>query len=227
MPAAAKNIVFDWNCTLLDDFQPMFSCTNMLLTMEGVAPVTEHDFRTRYTIPFRQFYDGMGLDAAQVDKLISHENSAFHDHYEPLADRAGLRPGAEDVLKHARQHGVKTLILSNHIVDPIRTQLKRLQVEHLLDEVLAYADRATQFRDMTKGERLRRYMQKGAAAPHTTMIIGDSVEEIDIARDQGLISVAITGGCVSEERLRAGKPDYVIHSLHELKPIMQERGFVP
>ena len=57
------------------------------------------------------------------------------------------------------------------------------------------------------------------------MIIGDSVEEIHIAREQGLISVAITGGCVSEKRLRAEKPDYVIHALTELKPIMQERGF--
>ena len=61
---------------------------------------------------------------------------------------------------------------------------------------------------------------------HDTMIVGDSVEEIHIARDQGLISVAITGGCVSERRLRAEDPDYVIHTLHELKPIMLERGFV-
>ena len=59
------------------------------------------------------------------------------------------------------------------------------------------------------------------------MIVGDSIEEIHIAHEQDLISVAITGGCVSEERLRAGNPDYLIHSLHELKPILQERGFVP
>ena len=57
------------------------------------------------------------------------------------------------------------------------------------------------------------------------MIVGDSVEEIEIAREQGLISVAITGGCASEDRLRGEKPDYLIHSLHELKPILQERGF--
>ncbi len=118
-------------------------------------------------------------------------------------------------------------ILSNHIVDPIRTQLRRLEIEHFFAEVLAYADRATQFKDMTKGERLRRYrVAQRHRGPQDTMIVGDTVEEIQIAREQGLISVAITGGCASEERLRAENPDYLIHSLHGLKPILQERGFV-
>jgi phosphoglycolate phosphatase len=39
-----------------------------------------------------------------------------------------------------------------------------------------------------------------------------------------LISVAITGGIVAEQRLRDAKPDHLIHHLRELKPILQERG---
>ena len=226
MTVRARNIVFDWNSTLLDDVQAMHECTNVLLASEGHAPIAIDHFRDHYTIPFDQFYRGMGFDDMQIEKLMSLENSAFHDHYEPLVQSAGLREGASEILNHARDAGVQSLILSNHLVDPIRTQLRRLEIDKLFTEVLAYADRTTQFRDMTKGERLRRYIAGQDMHDHDTMIVGDSVEEIHIARDQGLISVAITGGCVSERRLRAEDPDYVIHTLHELKPIMLERGFV-
>jgi phosphoglycolate phosphatase len=168
----------------------------------------------------------MGFTDVQVERLLSLENSAFyHGHYEPMAHAADLREGAVDILTHAQTHGVQTLILSNHIVDAIRPQLRRLNIEHLFGEVLAYADRATQFRDMTKGERLRRYMQKHGMTQKDAIIVGDSVEEIEIAHEQGLIGVAITGGCASEERLRKTNPHHVIHSLTELKPILQERGF--
>lgn len=226
MNATAKNIVFDWNSTLLDDFNITHSCTNRLLESEGLKPVEAEDFRARYTMPFKKFYEGMGLSEAQIEKLKSLETSAFHDLYEPLADKVELRQGANEILRHVRKYDVKSYILSNHIVDPIKRQLTRFEIEHLIDEVLAYADRATQFRDMTKGERLRRYMNSRDMTRHLTLIVGDSIEEIEIAREQGLVSVAITGGCVSETRLRAAKPDHLIHSLHELKPILQERGFV-
>jgi phosphoglycolate phosphatase len=223
--SAKKHIVFDWNGTLLDDIHALHSCTNKLLESEGHAPVDIHAFRSSYDIPFRRFYENFRFTGEQIDKLMSLENSAFHEHYEPLADRAGLRPGAVELFDHAKANGIDMLILSNHLVDPIKAQLRRLEVESYFKAVLAYADRTVQFRDMTKGERLRRFRMNGGGHPPEALIVGDSLEEIDIAREQNLISVAITGGCVSEERLRAAKPDYVIHSLHELKPIMQERGF--
>ena len=226
MNAPTKNIVFDWNGTLFDDFDALHGCTNKMLADEGLAPVEVEHFRQHYNVPFERFYHGMGFAPAQVERLMALETSTFHDHYEPCAAQSPLRAGAKEILSLAHQNGVQSLILSNHLVDPIRVQLKRLSIEQYFMEVLAYANRATQFRDMTKGERLRHFMADHSMTENTTLIIGDSVEEIEIAREQGLISVAITGGCVSEQRLRGAHPDYVIHSLHDLKLILHERGFM-
>ncbi|HEU0118574.1 MAG TPA: HAD family hydrolase [Alphaproteobacteria bacterium] len=225
MDHGPKHIVFDWNCTLLDDVQALFDCTNGLLQKEGHAPLTIEHFRDNYEIPFTVFYGRMGFNEDQVARLMSLENSAFHDNYEPRAAKASLREGASEILDHAKALGVNSMILSNHIVDPIKVQLKRLKVDHLFSEVLAYADRATQFKHMTKGERLKRFMKERGYDAHDAIIVGDTIEEIEIARDQGFVSVAITGGCTSEKRLRDQNPHYVIHSLHELKNVMQERGF--
>jgi phosphoglycolate phosphatase len=225
MNAQTKNIVFDWNSTLLDDMHAMHECMNIIMERVGRDPITMEFFRTHYEVPFEKLYSNFGFADSEIENLMNLDRDIFHRHYEPMADVAALRKGASEILDHARQNGLATLILSNHIEGPIRNQLQRLKIDHLFDAVLAYTSHAVQFRDMTKGERLRRFMDKRGMAACNTMIVGDSIEEIQIAHEQNLISVAITGGCTSEERLRAEKPDHVIHDLHELKPILQERGF--
>ncbi len=226
MNAQTKNIVFDWNSTLLDDIDAMLECQNILMARIGRPPITMEFFRTHYEVPFDNLYRNFGLSESEIESAMGFDRHIFHEHYEPMADRADLRSGALEILQTAQKHGVQNFILSNHIVGPIRNQLRRLDIEHHFADVIAYADRASQFQHMTKGQKLQHFMREKNAAPHDAMIVGDTVEEIHIGREQGLISVAITGGCVSEERLRAENPDHVIHSLHELKPILQERGFV-
>jgi len=227
MQNGAKHLVFDWNCTLLDDIGALHECTNRLLEGVDHPPVSLEFFRSHYDIPFRQLYNNLGLAPEQVQKLIHANNTQFHDLYESLARQTALRDGAVWVLQQAKAHNIAAYILSNHLVDPIREQLQRLGIEAFFTEILAYADRAAQQqRSLTKGEQLQQFMRDKEIRDFDAIIVGDSVEEIEIAREQGLISVAITGGCVSEERLIAAQPDYVIHSLHELKPIMHARGFI-
>jgi len=227
MKKTINSIVFDWNCTLLDDFGAMIECMNLIMAEVGHPPITAEFFRTHYDVPFERLYRNFGFKGETLNKVMELDRDFFHRHYEPMAERQNLRPGAKDIFLAADAHGVETIILSNHIVDPIKTQLNRLGIHHHFTEVLAYADLETQFVDMTKGERLRRHRAQDARHHGEALIVGDSIEEIEIAHEQNLISVAITGGCVSETRLRAAKPDYVIHSLHELAPIMRERGLVP
>lgn len=225
MKTPVQNIVFDWNCTLLDDFDAMHECNNLIMQRIGRAPVTQERFREHYDVPLDRFYRGLGFGEDEIAELLVLDKDVFHHQYESRADMAKLRDGAAAILGHTQAEGLRHYILSNHILDPIRRQLTRLGIDHFFAAVLAYAHRGAQFRDMTKGEKLRRFMEEKRLDPQATMIVGDSVEEIHIAREQGLVSVAITGGCASERRLRAEKPDHVIHSLHELKPILEQRGF--
>jgi phosphoglycolate phosphatase len=221
-----KHIVFDWNSTLLDDFPIIHECMNLILQQVGRDAVSIDHFRACYDVPFEKLYSNLGFANGELNDMMQLDRHVFHRHYEPRAEKAVLREGATEILQLVNEKGVRSYILSNHIVEPIRTQLRRLDIEHFFAEVLAYANEASQFRDMTKGERLRRYIFNNGMQGHPTIIVGDSVEEIQIAKAEGLVSVAITGGGAQEERLRHEKPDYVIHSLHELRPILRETGFV-
>ena len=51
------------------------------------------------------------------------------------------------------------------------------------------------------------------------MIVGDTEEEIEIGRELGLVTIAITDGMCSTSRLRSMKPDFLIDTLAPIPAI--------
>jgi len=225
-PPRKKFIAWDWNGTLLDDTDAVLDCVNIVLSKMNKPAIGIELFRNTQIRPLEKFYLAIGLTPEEAPTALENERSIFHDNYEPMADLAPLRAGAVDLLQNLQKQGVANIIVSNHLVDQIARILKLRAIHHHFDEVLAYANRGTQFRDMTKGEKLHQYMGSKGLNPADAIIIGDTLEEIEIARAYGMISIAITGGIHSEQRLCALNPDHIVHSLHELTPILQERGFI-
>ncbi|OKO73875.1 HAD hydrolase-like protein [Bradyrhizobium sp. NAS96.2] len=218
-------LVFDWNGTLLDDSYALLQTTNDILTHFGHATIDMNTFREHCDVPLSVLYRSLGMSEDEVTALDRDGSALFHDIYEPLADKSDLREGARRVLELARREAASSIIVSNHIVDPLRSQLRRLGINDYINDVLAFENRATQYKSMSKGERLRLYMKNYDLKPASTFIIGDMPVETDIARNLGLISISITGGFVSEARLRAANPDYTINNHHELLPILQRHGY--
>lgn len=219
-------IFWDWNGTLFDDAEVILSCINGSLGAFACAPLSMDAFREVQVDNLSDFYSTVGVPKDKIDSALKSEREIFHTAYEPKADTASLRPGATDVLSQLAEGRVSNIILSNHITDQIVRRLKLHDIHRHFEDVLAYLNRATQFRDLTKGERLQRYMQEKALSPAQGVIIGDTKEEVDIAHEHGLCSVAITGGLASETRLRKANPDHLIHALDELPPLLKERGFL-
>ncbi|GGI31273.1 MULTISPECIES: HAD family hydrolase [Bradyrhizobium] len=218
-------LVFDWNGTLLDDTYALLQTTNAILDRFGHATIDMSTFREHCDVPLSLLYRSLGMSQDEVATVDRDGSAIFHDTYEPLAGKADLREGARRVLELAHQEAASSIIVSNHIVDPLRSQLRRLGIDDYINDVLAFENRTTQYKSMSKGERLRLYMQKNNLKPASTFIIGDMPVETDIARNLGLVSISITGGFVSESRLRAARPDYTINNHHELLPILQRHGF--
>ncbi|MET4222382.1 hypothetical protein ABIB00_007619 [Bradyrhizobium sp. LB14.3] len=108
-------------------------------------------------------------EVAEVDRDGS---AVSHDTYEPLADKADLREGALRLLELAQREAALSIIVSNHIVAPLRSQLRRLGINYI-NEVLAFESRTTQYQPMGTGERLRLYMQKNNLEPASIFIMGD------------------------------------------------------
>lgn len=222
-PAPQRTLIFDWNSTLLDDAQILCDAFNILITQCGRQAIDLKTYQDRYDMPIERFYMNHGFAEHEIPALLPQFAKVFHSNYEPMAYSRPLREGAEELLAFAQGADIHTIILSNHLRSPILEHLDRLSIAAYIREVIAYPSRDEQFRHENKGTKLHRYLAANSLDPTHAVIIGDSPEEAIIAREQGLASVAITGGCVSEERLRRANPDYLVHSLTELQPILKER----
>jgi len=220
-----KFIIWDWNGTLLDDADIVLECINLTLGNVQMAPISLEKLRNTQSTPFTTLYTCLGVPKEKIDYLIKNSH-IFHEIYESRVSRASLRSGTSALLKRLKANNVSNTIVSNHIADKIIKELERHGIFSFFDKVMAYANPSSQFHDITKGERVRRHIENEQLNVSNAVIVGDTREEIRIARDLGMTSVAITGGILSESLLREEKPDYVVHSIDDLGALLQERKFV-
>ncbi len=227
MKADAKFIVWDWNGTLLDDAALWMQAMNSILVRTNRRPVDLDYFRTVCVFPVHTTYRNLGFTEDEIENQLSVLHGLAQEHYARAAVAAALRPSVPALLEQWVRQGLSQLILSNHFVTAIEADLERFGVRQHFTRVLAMNHVQEQVvGTIRKGERLRLYLQEQGGKPANGLIVGDTEEEVEIARAHGMVSVAITGGVASEERLRAAQPDYVIHDLSEMQPILAAQGFV-
>ncbi|MDR3450934.1 MAG: HAD family hydrolase [Alphaproteobacteria bacterium] len=226
MPASQKFVVWDWNGTLLDDTELVRTCVNKALKDVGHPEMDMERFRALQIRPLRDFYKAAGLNEDEVLRALEIEGRIFDQEYEPLADHAPLREGAVDLLRRLSGHKVDNVIVSNHLTHQIARLLEKHNIRGFFGDIIAYAAHKRGHRTETKGDKLRVFIAERGLNTANAVIIGDTLEEIEIARELGMASIAITGGIHAEERLRGLSPDYVVHTIAEIGAILSEKGFV-
>ncbi len=112
------------------------------------------------------------------------------------------------------------MIFSNHSLNGLDKQMKRLEIGKYFDAVIGNDSRGASFKSRTKKEKLAAYIKKKGFKAKEVLVVGDTVEEIEIGQELKAKTVAITGGYQSRKVLRKQKPDHVITNLLELKKIV-------
>ncbi|MFP4097414.1 MAG: HAD family hydrolase [Alphaproteobacteria bacterium] len=219
-----KLAVFDWNGTLLADTVIGWHATKPCLEFYGVAPMSLKRQREIFDFPIVRFYERAGCDINHVMATKEESNALFQDHYDRLSTKARTRRGAKLLLDWLAARDVTCIILSNYIGDKINNHLERLNIGHYFSYVSANQCNGITVLDTTnKQQRLGRFMDENGYVPDNTMILGDSMEEPEIGRALGITSIGITNGCISEQRLRAARPDYVISALPQTIDIVRQK----
>ena len=136
----------------------------------------------------------------------------FMRHYdEHLLDTTILYPSVKQVLRHF--HDKKKVILTNKKYRFAVALSDALQLTHCFDDILgAESTPYTKPDARLVGPLLERYQ----AHPDRTVVIGDGVNDILLARNAGVLSCAILSGLTSRETLLNLKPDDVCEYLSEI-----------
>lgn len=217
-----KLVAFDWNGTLLADNHAVFEADNAVLKFLGKKPVSFHDFLEHFDVPVKNYYLALGVSEKTLGEKSRAMSETFHSYYEPRAEKVRTRSHAKIVLKWLKLQKIPSVIISNHIKEKIQRHLLRLKIEDYFEEILGNHAIYSAMQERNKKERLSDYLKAKRLNPKQVLIVGDTIEEVEIARDLGTQSAAITHGNVSTPRLKAAKPDYLISDLGNLINIIRE-----
>ncbi|MGC1491988.1 MAG: HAD family hydrolase, partial [Candidatus Acidiferrum sp.] len=67
---------------------------------------------------------------------------------------------------------------------------------------------------------LRLALRKLRLDPSACVYVGDSPEDLQMARRAGVLAIAVLGPFPTEERLRAAQPDFLLESIRELPDML-------
>lgn len=217
-----KLVAFDWNGTIFSDTQAALEGVNEVLKFLNLKPASLKSYQNHFDVPVTKTYLGLGIpekDLIDRDKEIVH---TFHSNYEIRASRVRTRAYAKRLLEWLYKNKVQSIIFSNHIDEPIKKQLKRLGIEKYFTTVLANSKLDSSLKGRNKQEKLKNFIKNSGLSKSEVVIIGDTVEEIEIGKALSAVTVAITGGFCSTARLKVAKPAYLIHNLKEVINIIRK-----
>lgn len=215
--------IFDWNGTLIDDSFANLAGSNATFRMAGVPEISHDRYQETMDFPLIHFYSRNGIDTDTYLKNTERFNQAFMDVYGEVSKSAPLRRGTMDLLDILLDKGVTLMILSNHVQEHLEQQLSERHVHHKFKHICGNPEfKSHQLTRMTKLDRLQKFLEQNRYDPAEAFIIGDSLEEPEIAKHLGMTCVSVTWGCFSADRLRQSPTNYVIDELAELSEILQE-----
>ncbi len=210
------NIVFDLDGTLIDSSNGVVEAVNYSLRKMGQAEQPADVIKSYIGYPLSQMY--MQFSDAPVADLYRHFQ---HKAAETVVSSTDILPGVEPVLRRLKAGGYRLAVASTKIRRHIDGIVEKLRWQDLLS---VYTGGDEVHRVKPDPEILLLTLQRLAATPEETLVVGDTVNDILAARAVPMKVVAITspyGGC--EKVIEAG-PDYHINSIDELIELVENLG---
>ena len=181
------HIIWDWNCTLLDDVDLCFSVINSVLTKRGLQPIKDIvAYRDIFGFPVVDYYHRAGFDfdiepfeipAAEFIKLYHSDDRRFR-----------LYDGAAEILAAVKKMGLRQVILSASEINNLHSQIGLFAIKPYLDDILGISNIYAGSKISIGQEYIARNKVENA------VIIGDTVHDYEVAKALGVDCILVANG---------------------------------
>ncbi|MHC1774524.1 MAG: HAD family hydrolase [Lentimicrobium sp.] len=207
-----RNIIWDWNGTLLNDLGVCVDSINLLLGRRKIPVLDIDRYLEIFTFPVKDYYVKAGFDfSGEAFETVAVE---FMDHYLEQVRKAGLHTGVKNALNWFRDSGREQIILSamEH------NELVKLVNENGIGEYFRHIFGIEDHLAHGKLTLASSAIKKTGFKKEETCLIGDTLHDAEVAAGLGINCLLIANGHQSEIRLKtSGYP--VILSLNEIRKV--------
>ena len=195
-----RQILWDWNGTLLDDLKYGMSVRNRIFPSFDLPTINSVEaYHEQFTFPIRLYYERAGV----TDENFVEVAHAWMAEYVRGFPTVPLHADAREVLDRFAGMGLRQVVLSATKRDMLREQIAQFNIQHYFHEVLGLGD----IYAGSKEDIGRQYLESCGIPPEETLMLGDTLHDADVARAIGARCILIPRGHQSRETLKtAGFP---------------------
>jgi len=205
-------IIFDHDGTLIDSFDAVTYCSNLVVTEAGYREIDDDQIRQGMAYPtYERFSYHTG--EKEPEKLSKMARNFYIFMNREGVDRVRIYPGIREALDRLAREGFSLGILTNN--QGIFTRRVAAHLKYSYDlEVMLGEDNVPAPKPDPRGA-LQACAGLGAL-PENTWYVGDARPDFEVARNAGMKSGIVTWGAHSMEELQTLGADKYFEKAHDL-----------
>jgi len=208
-----QGVLFDWDGTLIDSYAADSSAYLAMFREMGI-PWGLDELAQHYSPNWYRVYRAAKLPRARWDDA----DRAWRTQYAKHSPR--LITGARQVLKRLERAHHLGLVTSGDR-DRVTRQLRAFRLTRVFGARVCSGDTLEK---KPHPAPLRLALRQLRLAPSACVYVGDSPEDLQMAKRAGVRAIAVLGPFPTEERLRAARPDFLLESIRELPEVLKSLG---
>lgn len=210
-----KNIFFDFNGTILDDIDLCLELLNNILKEQNKNILTVEEYKEVFGFPVKDYYLKAGVDF----NIKSYADLAdeFIKEYQPKSFNCKLVQNVIDVVKVLSSKGINCYILSASEINNLLEQCDVLKITKYFKGIIGIDN----IHAASKIETGKSYIIANNIDCSSSVMIGDTTHDYEVAKALGLKPILYTGGHQSKNVLsKVGAK--MIDSMTELLELIGE-----
>jgi HAD superfamily hydrolase (TIGR01509 family) len=205
-----QGVLFDWDGTLINSYAADSSAYLAMFREMGI-PWGLEELAQHYSPNWYRVYRAAKLPRARWDDA----DRAWRAQYAKHSPR--LIAGARQVLTRlGRAHHLGLVTSGDR--DRVTQQLREFRLTRLFGARVCSGDTPER---KPHPAPLRLALQKLCLKPSACVYVGDSPEDLEMAKRAGVRAIAVLGPFPTEKRLRAARPDFLLESIRELPELLK------
>ena len=191
------HLIWDWNGTLLDDLDLCIDVMNALLDRRQLPRLHRARYHALFDFPVRTYYERLGFDP--VEDSFARLSVEFMSGYDARRLESSLHPAARRVLAAASAAGLRQSILSAYRQETLHEIVQHFGLAAHFDHIAGLPNIHAHSKLALGHELVRRL----GIAPAQIHLVGDTLHDLEVARELGVDCALIAAGHHPFERLHA------------------------
>ena len=200
-----RAVIFDWDGTLVDSAEASYRCYVRLFEELGISFDREAYART-YSPNWYHTFRALGLPEDRWE----HADTRWLEHF--AEESVELIEGVRDALRELSERGIEAALVTSGSRDRVTREILALGLEETIRQRVFGSDVA---RGKPHPEGLHLCIDRLRIDRADAVYIGDSPEDVEMARAAGVFAVAVPGGYPNHDALVASKPDAMYATVWE------------